>query len=124
VQVGTIAARAGVPVDVDQWGWRCGFYPPAHLGSLDGTATTFGQARADFEVAWKEYLSKSTEADFLECRRQSASTAWKYAMWDSGCRMPTQNTNGQSRCFCGAAIDLKNTETHVYAMHMTDLQSA
>jgi hypothetical protein len=27
VHVGTIAIRAGVPVDVDQWGWNCGFYP-------------------------------------------------------------------------------------------------
>jgi hypothetical protein len=27
VQVGTIGIRAGVPVDVDQWGWSCGFYP-------------------------------------------------------------------------------------------------
>jgi hypothetical protein len=25
VHVGTIAIRAGVPVDVDQWGWDCGF---------------------------------------------------------------------------------------------------
>ena len=23
VHVGTIARRAGVPVDVDQWGWAC-----------------------------------------------------------------------------------------------------
>jgi hypothetical protein len=27
VAVGTIGIRAGVPVDVDQWGWNCGFYP-------------------------------------------------------------------------------------------------
>jgi integrase len=32
VRVGTIAVRAGVPVDVDQWGWQCGFYPPSHQG--------------------------------------------------------------------------------------------
>jgi hypothetical protein len=32
VHVGTIARRAGVPVDVDQWGWNCGFYPPSHQG--------------------------------------------------------------------------------------------
>jgi hypothetical protein len=32
VQVGTIGIRAGVPVDVDQWGWSCGFYPGSHPG--------------------------------------------------------------------------------------------
>jgi hypothetical protein len=26
VHVGTMAIRAGVPVDVDQWGWSCGFH--------------------------------------------------------------------------------------------------
>jgi len=25
VQVGTIKMRTGVPVDVDKWGWSCGF---------------------------------------------------------------------------------------------------
>jgi hypothetical protein len=27
VPVGTISIRAGVPVDANQWGWKCGFYP-------------------------------------------------------------------------------------------------
>src|ERR1700761_3438243 len=45
VQVGTIARRAGVPFDVDQWGWICGFYPGSEPGDhLSGTATTFDQA--------------------------------------------------------------------------------
>ena len=57
VQVGTIGIRAGVPVDVDQWGWSCGFYPRSHrLEHHDGTAETFEQARADFEAAWRDYL--------------------------------------------------------------------
>jgi hypothetical protein len=29
VKVGTIGIRAGVSVDVDPWGWSCGFYPMA-----------------------------------------------------------------------------------------------
>jgi hypothetical protein len=116
VRVGTIAVRAGVPVDVDQWGWQCGFYPPSHHGrDYAGTADTFEQARAEFEAAWREYLPKCTEADF---RRQEAWTAWKYAMWDAGCRMPTQSTSGRARCFCGATIDIQGTATHVYAAHM------
>ena len=32
--------------------------------------------------------------------------------------MPTQLAGGQSKCFCGAAINLKNTEQHVYKKHM------
>jgi hypothetical protein len=120
VQVGTIAARAGVPVDVDQWGWQCGFYPPSHRGQhLDVTAESFDQARADFEAAWKEYFPQCTEADFQEYRRQRAWTAWKYAMWEAGCRMPTQSTSGRARCFCGAAVDIPGALPHVYAAHMS-----
>jgi hypothetical protein len=58
VQVGTIGIRAGVPVDVDQWGWSCGFYPRSHrLEHHDGTAETFEQARADFEAVWQDRLA-------------------------------------------------------------------
>jgi hypothetical protein len=38
VQVGTIGIRGGVPVDVDQWGWSCGFH---RLKRVDGTAASF-----------------------------------------------------------------------------------
>jgi hypothetical protein len=39
VRVVTIAARAGVPIDVDQWGSQCGFYPASHNGwHCDGAA--------------------------------------------------------------------------------------
>jgi len=32
VRIGTIAKHAGVPVDVDQWGGNCGFYPGVASG--------------------------------------------------------------------------------------------
>ena len=49
IHVGTIAIRSGIPVDRDQWGWSCGFYPGSDPGEyLSGTAATFDQARADF----------------------------------------------------------------------------
>jgi hypothetical protein len=125
VRVGTIAARAGVPVDVDQWSWQCGFYPPSHHGRLgEGTAETFKQARADFETAWREYLPQCTETDFLEYRHQRAWTDWKYAMHDAGLPLPTQSSTTRSRCFCGADIDIAGLTGHVDAPHMTDLQSA
>lgn len=118
VNVGTIAVRPGVPVDVDQWGWQCGFYPCSHHGrSEDGTAETFDHARADFEAAWANYLPNCTEADFEEYRRQEAWTAWKYAMHDAGLPMPTQLSSGRARCFCGAAIDVEGMGAHIQQAH-------
>src|SRR5258705_1324411 len=118
VQVGTIGIRAGVPVDVDQWGWSCGFYPGSEPGEyLSGTAATFDQARAKFGEAWPIFLAKRTEADFIACRPQHAFTAWKYAMWGAGCRMPTQMPNLWSRCFCGAEIGV-DCRDHVISCHM------
>jgi hypothetical protein len=75
VHVGTITERAGVPHDVDQWGWDCGFYPVTHRREhAEGTAVSLEQARADFEAAWTDYLPKCTPADFKEYRRQRAWT--------------------------------------------------
>jgi hypothetical protein len=49
VLVGSIAERAGVPADLEQWGWTCGFYPGVEPGQhQDGTAATFEDARAVF----------------------------------------------------------------------------
>ena len=53
-----------------------------------GTAATFDQARADFEAAWRTFLSKRTEADFQAWRRQLDWTAEKYRRLDRGERMP------------------------------------
>jgi hypothetical protein len=120
VHVRTIAQRAGVPHDVDQWGWACGFYPVTHpLTHADGTAETFEQARADFEAAWAEYLPRCTPADFEEYRRQRALTEWKHAMDDTGTKMPTALPNGRWRYFCGATINIASTSQHVYDAHMT-----
>jgi hypothetical protein len=125
VQVGTIAIRAGVPADVDQWGWQCGFYPPSHRGQhIEDTAASYDQARADFEAAWRVYLPKCREADFEQYRRQRAWTAWKYAMHDAGLKLPTQSADSRSRCFCGAAIDTVGMAQHVNVAHLMDLQHA
>lgn len=119
MHVGTIARRVGIPHDEDPWGWTCGFYPGSHPREItDGTAPTFEEARADFEAAWRVFLSNRTEADFDEYRRSVAWTAWKYKMWDTGHRLPTQNPTGRSRCFCGADIGTGDTEKHVRSDHM------
>jgi hypothetical protein len=118
VNVGTIATRAGVPVDVDQWGWDCGFYPTSHHGlQAQGTAETFEQARADFEAAWNKYLPKCSQADFDEYRRQRAWTAWKYRMGETQHRLPTQSTDGRSQRSCCETIDIAGAAAHVYAAH-------
>jgi hypothetical protein len=119
VQVGTIGMRSGNPTGGDQWTWRCGFYPGSNPGdAASGTTTNFDAARAAFESAWSVFLSKRTEADFREYRRHRASTAWKYAMWDAGCKLPTQTADGRARCFCGAEITIADMDEHVYAAHM------
>jgi hypothetical protein len=55
-------------------------------------------------------------------RRYRALEAWKRAMWETGCKLPTQVTDGLSRCFCGAQIKIKNVEHHVYAAHLMPLE--
>jgi hypothetical protein len=119
VRVGTIAIRSGNPFGTDPWQWRCGFYPGSEPGDCtSGTAASFDQARADFEEAWRVFLANRTEADFDEYRKHRAWTAWKYAMWDSGCKLPTQLASGRSSCFCGAVIDIKGMSQHVHVAHM------
>ena len=91
VHVGTIARRDGQPHDQDPWQWLCGFYPDSNPGEqTGGTALTFDQARADFEVAWREFSSKRTEADYQAWRDQRDWTQRKCAMWERGERFPSQ----------------------------------
>jgi hypothetical protein len=119
VRVGTIAKRVGIPHDEDPWGWSCGFYPGCHAGEqTDGAAATFDLARADFEEAWRVFLANRTEADFQEWREAQAFTAWKYRMWDTHQRLPTQLTSGRSTCFCGAALTIASVSDHVRSAHM------
>jgi hypothetical protein len=119
VEAGHISKRTGNPADTDRWQWFCGFYPGSHPGEQQvGTAATLEQAREAFERAWALFLAKRTPEDFDAYRRDVAFTRWKYAMWDKGCRLPTQNTSCRSRCFCGAEIDLRTTENHIYSAHM------
>jgi hypothetical protein len=118
IRVGHIGKRAGVPVDVDQWGWNCGFYPGCDPGqSTSGSAETFELARAGFEEDWKRLLATRSEAHFEACPRSRDFHAWKYRMSDERCRMPTQNTTGQSKCFCGAEITIRSTDEHVLTEH-------
>jgi hypothetical protein len=118
VRVGTIAIKSGAPSDVDQWGWHCGFYPGSHPREhVTGSAPDFERARADFEAAWRIFSAKRTEADYQAWRDNRDLTAWRYAMWDAGMKMPTQTLDGTARCFCGATITIASVESHVRAAH-------
>jgi hypothetical protein len=90
---------------------RCGFYPGSHPREhQSGTAATFDQVRADFEAAWRVFLSKRTEADFQEWRKQRDWTARKYAMWEAGERLPSQRPTSIMRCTCGDSFDSHRLE--------------
>jgi hypothetical protein len=85
VHVGTIGERAGAPVDVDQWQSSFDFYPGLHPGQHRyGTAATFDEARAGFEVAWCGLQPNIPDGSFEEWRHQRDFTERKYAEWDRG----------------------------------------
>jgi hypothetical protein len=120
IRIGSIGIRSDVPVHVDQWVWRCDCYPATHRGiRAEGTSPDFEQARVSFESTWHEIEPIITEADYAEHRRERAHTAWKYRMWETGCKLPTQIASGQSQCYCGAEIDSNSIGPHIYAEHMT-----
>jgi hypothetical protein len=119
IRVGSIAMRAGVTADKDQWDWSVGFYPAWDRGlRASGTAKSFDAARAAFDIAWQWLLPKITEADFTEYRRHRTFDAWTRAMWDAGCKLPTQVADGRSTCFCGAAIGIADMASpHLFRAH-------
>ena len=120
VRVGTIAIRTGMPPGEDPWQWNCGFYPGSHPGECtDGTAATFKRARADFEKAWREFLSNRTEADFQAWRDDRDWTEKKYAMWARGEKMPTQKPSLMT-CPCGEIFNSQRLEeTVIHVPHIT-----
>jgi hypothetical protein len=104
VRVGTLGQRAGVPVDVDQWRWSCGFSPGCGPGEhRHGTAPDFFTARREFEIAWRELSATKTETDYQAWRHQRDFTARKYASWERGEKPP--RTSSIMRCVCGVRFD-------------------
>jgi hypothetical protein len=124
---GTSAIRTGIPHHEDPWGWICGFYPGSEPGEYaDGTATTFDRARADFEAAWRVFLSKRTEADFQAWRDQRDWTERKYALWDAGKKLeppsygPSKPCSRFRKCPCGEVFDMHGPdEVLVHVPHIT-----
>jgi hypothetical protein len=119
IPVGTIGIRSGVPVNVDQWGWSCGFSPGLNPGQhQDGSAASFDLARAAFEETWNALLPQILESAFDEYRRHRAFQSWKRRMWAEGKPLPTQVPGGGAECFCGAPVDLQTMSQHINDQHI------
>jgi hypothetical protein len=120
VRIGSIGERAGVPLDVDRWGWNVGFYPGSEPGELRrGTAPDFFTARREFEIAWREFSGTKTDADYQEWRDHRDFMASKYASWARGEKPPPASS--MMRCVCGVQFDSWKPEesydhrAHIYA---------
>ncbi|HTO68011.1 MAG TPA: hypothetical protein VMM15_42875 [Bradyrhizobium sp.] len=60
-------AHAGNSPSTDAWVWHCRFHPGSNPGDgSNGTAVNLEAGRAAFQSAWSAFLSKRSEADFLE----------------------------------------------------------
>jgi hypothetical protein len=106
VRVGTIGKRAGVPVEVDQWGWSLGFYPGLEPGQRrSGSAATFDQARAGFEAAWASLLPEIPAGAFDECHRDREHRAEIQAIRARGEKLPSETPSSLMRCVCGVTFD-------------------
>jgi hypothetical protein len=119
VHVGTIAERSGVPVDVDQWGWSCGFYPGLHPGQhRHGTAANFTEARIGFEADWNSLLPEIPEGAFDEWLHQRDFTARKSASWERG-EFPSRIASSMMTCTCGVRFDSHNpSESYDHRVHI------
>jgi hypothetical protein len=91
-----------------------------------GTAATFDEARVDFEGAWQVFLSKRTEADFQEWRDHRDWTARKYALWDTGERLPPNEWEPGKpcsiyvKCRCGEIFNNHRLEDNlVHVPHIS-----
>lgn len=115
--MGGIGIRAGVPVDVDQWGWSVGFYPGRHPSdSISGSAATYELCRAEWFKAWARYLPGCTEEAFQEWRDHNEWTTDKYTLWDAGYR----NLTIPLKCKCGQSFDAGDREARrLHIPHLT-----
>jgi hypothetical protein len=125
VHVGTIGERAGVPIDVDQWGWSCGFYPGLHPGQhRRGTAGTFELARAGFEADWETLLPEAPAGAFDEYHRDRETRAEIAAVRARGEKLPTEFPSSIMRCICGVSFDShKPAESYDHRAHIYAAQA-
>jgi hypothetical protein len=119
VGVGSISSGIGTNGKTI-WQWSCGFYPGCdkRTQQTSGSCATYDEAKAAFQEAWEQLKPQITPEMRDEWLYEQAWTAWKYAMREAHCKMPTQNTDGRSRCFCGTEITTDSMPDHVRTAHM------
>jgi hypothetical protein len=93
-------------------------YVVDHPGHVSHLILLSGQYAESMPQPFEEKVARVMHGDFAAYRQQRAMTAWKYAMWDAGCKMPTQVPDGRAQCFCGAEIDMATMDGHICAAHM------
>jgi hypothetical protein len=118
VRVGHIGKQTCVPLNVEQWGWYCGYQPGCDPGEAkSGTAATFDDVKTEFQKAWDRLAAKKTEAHFEVWRRHRDFLAWKNCMHDEAKALPTQQTDDRAICFCGAEITNASLDLHINEAH-------
>ena len=125
VRIGAIGRRAGVPVDVDQWGWSLAFYPGLEPGQhRSGSAQTFDQARSDFEAAWTSLLPEIPADAFDEYRRDREHRAEIRVTHARGNTLPSETPSSLMRCVCGVTFDShKPAENYEHRLHIYAAQA-
>jgi len=125
VCVGWIGERAGVPVDVEQWGWNCGFYPGLAPGQHSyGVAEDFMTARAGFEADWNRLLPTLPESAFEDYRRNRDFKAEIRAKRARGEKLDTEFPSSMMRCACGVRFDSHvPAQTQEHAPHIYAAQT-
>jgi hypothetical protein len=108
VHVGTIGERAGVPVDVDQWQWSCGFYPCLNPLAYRGPCWPT-QSRRREGALWGWALKPSLAASGQRSsdknpdafgRRRRARTSEEHELGQLPCREATADRARAQRISC------------------------
>ena len=118
IHAGTIAKRIGIPPGEDPWAWACGFYPGSHPGEhTSGSASTVEQARADFQEAWKVFLSHRTETDFQAWRENTPCGTLPLNEWEPG-----KPCSIFMKCPCGEIFNSHRLEENL--IHVPHISAA
>jgi len=118
VHVGTIGERAGVPVDVNQWSWSCGFYPGLHPGQHRHGAHRRSPKRV---LA----LRPTGRPCCRRCRkvpltRTATRPSHRMEVSHVGLRLSDADANPRRSldCFCGTEITDASVNAHIHERHM------
>jgi hypothetical protein len=105
VCVGTIGRRAGVPIDVDQWEWGCGFYPGTEPG--EGSGGTGRRLKTLAPALKRPGAPSRRRGQKPTSRRGATSATGRHGSMRCKAAASTQLASGCAKCFCGIEIITK-----------------